>query len=85
MDPHITYWVIMSAQVTKDFGLSTYSFECNVLAFELFVVLFRRMTGGFYSNRKRGRVILKLPSPINFVFTTSELEPASVSSSTFLF
>lgn len=40
MDSHITYWMIMSAKVTKDFGLATYSFECNVLALELFVVLF---------------------------------------------
>ena len=92
MEPHIRDWVTKTAQVPREFKLPTYQFECYVLAYWAICNTFyymwqseRGLARGFSRTYKMGWVILILLRPLNVVFKASELEPVSVSSSTFLF
>ena len=88
MDPHIINWVTKSVQVPREFELATGQIECDALdGWVIPNTLYcmwqsdRGMVGCFSRNSKRERAIWKFCKPFNVVFSTSELELVSVSSS----
>ena len=92
VDPHITDWVTKPGQVPKEFELATYQFEYDALTYWVIGNTLhymwqcdREMVKGFPRTCKREGLILKQRRPLNVIFTTPELGPASVSSITFSF
>ena len=89
MDAHLTDWITKPVQVSGQFLLATYQFECRAVDFWVICNTrycmwksYRRMAISFSKTCKRGSIIFKLH---RFLNVASELGTASISTSTFPF